>query len=243
MKAGYLTHVGLRRKTNQDCICYIKKDGDILAIVCDGIGGGLAGDVASKMACMHMKDYFLQTNFKQMSPAQIPAWIEHGIKEANDLIFVQSKKAPEMDGMGTTMTGLIMVNGNTFVFNVGDSRVYSYQNQLKRLTTDHTFVETLVRNGEISEEEALVHPMRNTLVNALGIWDKVQIDIVQVQEDVTGYLICSDGLHGYVEEAKMTEAFMQKDVDKICNDLLQLSLDAGGYDNVSVIVLAQEDRL
>lgn len=243
MKAGYLTHVGLRRKINQDCICYIKKDGDILAIVCDGIGGGLAGDVASKMACMHMKDYFLQTNFKQMSPSQIPAWIEHGIKEANDLIFIQSKKAPEMDGMGTTMTGLIMVNGNTFVFNVGDSRVYSYQNQLKRLTTDHTFVETLVRNGEISEEEALVHPMRNTLVNALGIWDKVQIDIVQVQEDVKGYLICSDGLHGYVEEAKMTEAFMQKDVDKICNDLLQLSLEAGGYDNVSIIVLAQEDRL
>lgn len=243
MKAGYLTHVGLRRKTNQDCICYVKKEGMTLAIVCDGIGGGLAGDVASKMACMHMKDRFLQTNFFGMNVNQIKTWIEQGIQEANDLIFVQSKKVPEMDGMGTTITGLMMMNDTTFIFNAGDSRVYQFNDTLTQITTDHTFVQALVNNGEISEDEALFHPMRNTLVNAVGIWNKVQIDVLQIKEPVTGYLICSDGLHGYVDSTKMMDALKQEDVDKACNDLLQLALEAGGYDNISIIVLRKEDVL
>lgn len=243
MKAAYLTHIGLRRKSNQDCICYVKKNGALLAIVCDGIGGGRAGDVASKMACMHMKDRFLQTNFDNMNLNDVPAWIEQGINEANDLIFVQSKKVPEMDGMGTTITGVMMLNDADFVFNAGDSRVYAFDHQLKRLTVDHTFVENLVRNGEITEEEALIHPMRNTLVNAVGIWNLVQVDITKLEKSNNGYLICSDGLHSYVEENKILELLQEKDVDVACNTLLQAALDAGGYDNISIIVLAQEERL
>lgn len=243
MKAGYLTHVGLRRSSNQDCICYVKKNDALLAIVCDGIGGGLAGDVASKMACMHMKDRFLQMDSQQLAANDISAWIKKGIQEANDLIFVQSKKVPEMDGMGTTITGVMIVGDQHYVFNAGDSRVYTYGKSLKRLTVDHTFVESLVQNGEISKEEALIHPMRNTLVNAVGIWDQVQVDITKVENQDQGYLICSDGLHGYVEEAKILALLTEKDVDKACNNLLQAALDAGGYDNISLIVLAQEEAL
>lgn len=243
MKAGYLTHVGLRRNMNQDCICYVKKDHSLLAIVCDGIGGALAGDVASKMACMHMKDRFLQTNFQFFQKESIIKWIQQGIQEANDLIFVQSTKVKEMNGMGTTITGILEVQGKYFVFNAGDSRVYSFDSHLKQLTNDHTFVEMLVRNGEISADEALVHPMRNTLVNAVGIWDQVQIDIQEVQDDVQGYLICSDGLHGYVDQKTIENIVKEEDVDQACNHLLQAALDAGGYDNISVILLRKEESL
>lgn len=240
MKAAYLTHIGLRRRNNQDCICYVEKEDAVLAMVCDGIGGSKAGDVASSMACMHMKDRFLQQDFAHMDKAMIQKWIVQGIQEANDLIFVQSKKVREMDGMGTTITGVLISKQVQYVFNAGDSRVYAFKQHLRQLTSDHTFVQRLIRNGEITEEQAKSHPMRNMLINAVGIWNAIQIDVEEINQDYDALLISSDGLHGYVKPAQI-EAILnsaQTTAEK-CEALVEASLQAGGYDNVSVILLEQ----
>ena len=231
--------VGLRRKQNQDSYGIVENEHhDVLAIVCDGIGGGLAGDVASHMAVTHLKERFLQhTPFD--NDQEVKRWVECVIKEANDMIFVQSAKSKDQKGMGTTCVGVICTQQATYIFNVGDSRIYGmYNNEFIALTEDHSFVQDLIKAGEITEEEAKHHPNRNMLTNALGIWDVVKIDINKIRNDYQMILICSDGLHGYVSEADICSVLLsEKDIKQKVFELIDLSKNAGGYDNVSVILL------
>lgn len=234
--------VGLHRKQNQDS--YITAEnmvGDILAIVCDGIGGGLAGDVASHMAVTHLKERFLRQEPLQDDQA-VKRWLNKVIQEANDLIFVQSAQSHEQKGMGTTCVGVLKNQQATYIFNVGDSRIYAvYDEDFICLTEDHSFVHDLLKAGEITEEEAMHHPNRNMLTNALGIWDHVKIDINKIHDDYQTLLICSDGLHGYVEECEIYNLLTSpKEIRKKVFDLIDLSKRAGGYDNVSVILIENE---
>ena len=141
------------------------------------------------------------------------------------------------------MVGILHCPNATYVFNVGDSRTYGlYEDDFLCLTEDHSYVADLLKRGEVSEEEAKHHPNRNVLTNALGIWDSVKVDINKVKEDYKMLLVCSDGLHGYVSEELIrhimeSDCALQAKVDL----LIQAALDAGGYDNVSVILVDKED--
>lgn len=244
MKYYGKSHVGLRRKNNQDSICLAEnKQHALLAVVCDGIGGGKAGDVASQMAATHMKERFEQAKLCGKSDIEVKQWLKNVIQEANDLVFTQAARCEEQRGMGTTMVGILHCPKATYVFNVGDSRTYGlYEDDFLCLTEDHSYVADLLKRGEVSEEEAKHHPNRNVLTNALGIWDHMKIDINKVKEDYKMLLVCSDGLHGYVSE-ELIQHILESDCDvqaKV-NLLIQAALDAGGYDNVSVILLEKED--
>ncbi len=243
IKAFGASDIGLHRKQNQDSYGIVENDAkDLLAIVCDGIGGGLAGDVASHMAVAHMKERFLQKKgFRD--DLDVKHWLKVTIQEANDLIFMQSAKSADQKGMGTTCVGVIYANAHTYIFNVGDSRIYGvYNDALICLTEDHSFVRDLLKAGEITEEEAKHHPNRNMLTNALGIWDSVKIDINKIKEGYHCLLICSDGLHGYVKEEEIFRIIKKEtDVRRIVHELINASKSAGGYDNVSVIILVHED--
>lgn len=231
--------VGLHRKQNQDSYgIFENEQQEILALVCDGIGGGLAGDVASHMAVTHLKERFLTHPIFQ-SDQDVKKWVQGVIKEANDLIFVQSAKSVDFKGMGTTCVGLIYALDTTYIFNVGDSRIYGvYNHALIPLTEDHSFVQDLLKAGEITEEEAKHHPNRNMLTNALGIWDAVKVDVNKIRKDYQMILICSDGLHAYVNESDILQVLENKNTFKQkVFDLIELSKNAGGYDNVSVILL------
>lgn len=235
--------VGLHRKQNQDSFATVENAvGDILAVVCDGIGGGLAGDVASRMAVTHLKERFLK-DFNTYEDAEVKRWLTTIIQEANDLIFMQSAKSVKQKGMGTTCVGILYTRTSTYIFNVGDSRIYGiYQEDFLCLTEDHSFVGDLLKAGEITEEEAKHHPNRNMLTNALGIWDYVKIDINKIRNDYDVLLICSDGLHGYVnDEAIRVMLKSTKEIRNKVHDLIELSKCAGGFDNVSVILLEREE--
>jgi len=243
IKAFGASDIGLHRKQNQDSYGIVENDAkDLLAIVCDGIGGGLAGDVASHMAVAHMKERFLQKKGFH-DDLEVKHWLKTTIQEANDLIFMQSAKSSNQKGMGTTCVGVIYANSHTYIFNVGDSRIYGvYDDDFICLTEDHSFVRDLLKAGEITEEEAKHHPNRNMLTNALGIWDSVKIDINKIKEGYRCLLICSDGLHGYVKEEEIFRIIKKEtDVRRIVHELINASKSAGGYDNVSVIILIHED--
>lgn len=239
------SHVGLRRRNNQDSICFLENgEHALLAVVCDGIGGGLAGDVASRMAIEHMKESFLKME-KCSSDVQVKHWLQDTIQEANDLIFTQSTRNTEQKGMGTTLVGILKCETTTYIFNVGDSRTYGlYADDFLALTEDHSYIADMLKRGELSEEEAAVHPNRNMLTNALGIWDTVRIDINKIKNDYKALLICSDGLHGYVSEAIIREILeSQRSVEDKVRMLIDKALLAGGYDNVSVIIVEQAGDL
>lgn len=243
MKAFGASDIGLHRKQNQDSFMIVEHDNhDMLAVVCDGIGGGLAGDVASHMAVTHMKERFLQKN-SFSGDLDVKHWLKQVIQEANDLIFMQSANSLQQKGMGTTCVGVLSTHENVYIFNVGDSRIYGlYDRELICLTEDHSFVQDLLKAGEITEEEAKSHPNRNMLTNALGIWDNVKIDINKIRTGFDRLLICSDGLHGYVSEEIIYKILTQNiDIRNIVHNLITASKEVGGYDNVSVIVMMRED--
>lgn len=236
------THVGLKRKQNQDCIAYVENEHHaLLAVVCDGIGGGKAGDVASSMAIAHIRDSFLKMN-RCLGDLAVKRWLQKTIQEANDLIFTQSTRTPEQKGMGTTLVGILKCEKNTYIFNVGDSRTYGlYEDDFLCLTEDHSYIADLLKRGELSEEEAAHHPNRNVLTNALGIWNTVRIDVNKIKNNYRDLLICSDGLHGYVKEEEILRILKSTvSVETKVQELIQAALDAGGYDNVSVIVIEKE---
>ena len=243
MKYYGASHQGLRRKNNQDSLCIMENAHHaLLAVVCDGIGGGNAGDVASKMAVDHMKEAFLSC--KELKNDQdVKRWLEKVIQEANDMVFTQSTRDEKLKGMGTTIVGVLTQEDNTYIFNAGDSRTYGlYKDDFLCLTEDHSYVADLLKRGEVSEEEAAKHPNRNVLINALGIWNSMRIDINKIKNDWCALLVCSDGLHGYVPEHNIQYVLQSnRNVKDKVDALIKLSLDAGGYDNVSVIVIEKED--
>lgn len=244
MKYYGKSHVGLRRQQNQDSICLVEREGALLAVVCDGIGGGNAGDVASKMAANHMKDCFVQMK-KCNGDIEVKRWLQKTIQGANDLIFTQATRNVAHKGMGTTLVGVLLCDASTYIFNVGDSRTYGlYEHDFLCLTEDHSYIADLLKRGEVSEEEARHHPNRNMLTNALGIWDNVRIDINKIKDDYCSLLVCSDGLHGYVSEDVLKDVVSNSEnVEQKVNLLIQSALDAGGYDNVSVIMIEREGGL
>lgn len=234
--------VGLKRLQNQDSYCIVEDaQHNMLAVVCDGIGGGKAGDVASHMASAHIKDRFQQKPSLDCD-VDVKRWLSKIIQEANDIIFMQASKSMSQKGMGTTCVGVFYMNESTYIFNVGDSRIYGLYDDFICLTEDHSYVSDLVKAGEITEEEAKHHPNRNMLTNALGIWDTVKIDINKVSESYRYLLICSDGLHGYVSDEDISKTLVSnKDIRAKVYALVDLSKQAGGYDNVSVILLEREE--
>ncbi len=237
------SHKGLRRKNNQDSICLIENKDSLIAFVCDGIGGGKAGDVASQLAVSSFKGQFLNTDFQNMNDVEVKNWIITNIQKSNDCIYEKSQTNEIYKGMGTTMVGILCCPKSTYVFNVGDSRVYAiYENDFICLTEDHSYVADLVKRGEITIEEAKSHPNRNILTNALGIWKTIKIDVNKIKEGYQSLLICSDGLHGYVKEDLIHHILeIDCNVETKVDLLIQSALDTGGYDNVSVIVLEKEN--
>lgn len=231
--------IGLVRKQNQDSIYYGRNEsGEILAIVCDGIGGGNAGDIASSIGVSVLKAAFenKHTNDHKL-------WIKESVDCANEAILKEAKNADEYEGMGTTLVGVLVTNELTYLFHLGDSRVYMLKNdKLSLLTQDHNLASDLLKAGEINEEEASNHPKGALLTNALGIWEHANVEINCIKNDYQLLLICSDGLHGYVAKDDIYHVLMSSDdlttkVDKLINQ----SKLAGGFDNISIILIAGGD--
>ena len=228
-KVFQATHVGKVRRNNEDSLIVIDPE---TFVVADGMGGAQAGEVASSMLVETVK------NFLTNSPAP---WDEttliQAIARANVDIWNLSRQNEDYRGMGTTAT-ILYLNGNRACFaHVGDSRLYLLRNGvLNQITEDHSYVETLVRRGEITEEQARVHPMKNVLTQAVGAMPEVQIDTANFSAQLDDvFLLCTDGLTNMVDDE--TIARILQTSPNPANALIDAALENGGKDNVSVIVV------
>ncbi len=228
--SAFRTDVGKVRANNQDAPIVSEKLR--LYGVADGMGGHKGGEVASTSA---RDDLLRELEGKTPSVAALSGAIE----EVNRQIYHQQEHDDALTGMGTTLSVLWMSDNFVYIGHVGDSRVYLLRDgEFKQMTLDHSLVEQLVREGVLTEEEAQNHPMRNIITRAIGTDESVEVDVV-VEERRKGdlWLACSDGLHGLVDNRQMRDALRQYAPEKAADVLLKAALDAGGRDNVTLVIV------
>lgn len=228
--SAFRTDVGKVRANNQDAPIVSEKLR--LYGVADGMGGHKGGEVASTSA---RDDLLRELEGKTPSVAALSGAIE----EVNRQIYHQQEHDDALTGMGTTLSVLWMSDNFVYIGHVGDSRVYLLRDgEFKQMTLDHSLVEQLVREGVLTEEEAQNHPMRNIITRAIGTDESVEVDVV-VEERRKGdlWLACSDGLHCLVDDRQMRDALRQYAPEKAADVLLKAALDAGGRDNVTLVIV------
>lgn len=237
------THIGQVRDTNEDCYIIRYQDGKGFLAVADGMGGHRAGEVASAMA-INLLNLHLEEVFNASTTDNKLDWISflrEGIKKCNDSIYEAALQVPEYSGMGTTLTAALLLGNRTYYAHVGDSRLYFYrQNTLRLMTRDHSLVQDLLEEGLVSPQEALNHPRRHILTQAVGTEKEVDIDtggLELLPGDIC--LLCTDGLNNSVADFELEQILKEHNsLAARGQALLDLANGRGGEDNMT-IVLAQ----
>ncbi|MDQ6799029.1 MAG: Stp1/IreP family PP2C-type Ser/Thr phosphatase [Actinomycetota bacterium] len=233
LRGGAATDVGRVREINEDR--YLQRDDLCLFAVADGVGGHQAGEVASQTSVETIETSFLEPTTEGLVTA---------IKQANDAVWHLAQSAAEKRGMGTTLAAVALVSEDgeehLAVANVGDSRVYLFQQgELSQLTEDHSLVEELVREGQITREEARVHPQRSIITRALGMDPNVTVDHLQLLPyEGDRLLLCSDGLTNEVTDESI-ESILRRigDPQEAAQELVRQARANGGNDNITVVVV------
>src|SRR6185436_12313692 len=211
-------------------------DGALLLVVCDGMGGAAAGEVASKMAADRMAADLGKAEFDDSSPDQISSLMDRVVQRANVDIHESAKANPSQKGMGTTMTAAVVTPGRLFVSQVGDSRAYLLRKgMLNQLTKDQSLIGQLIEEGTLTEEEAEKLGGRNIVLQAVGVEENLRVDtkywpLLRGDE----LLLCSDGLSGMVKDAQMKDILLASmdDPGKAAENLIAEANKNGGRDNV-----------
>ncbi len=231
---GNHTDVGKVRAQNEDYMGYFENENGAFFVVCDGMGGHAGGAVAAQLAVNSIRSFF-ESKFRP-NPEDA---IYQAIQYANEQIYQRAQANPELRGMGTTCVLLMVRKGRVHYGHVGDSRIYLHRyGKILRLTKDHSFVQALVDQGLISEEEAETHPRRNELLRALGTNNFVDVSVAEesikaIKNDQ--FLLCSDGLTGLVSDAGIEEILnADLDIQHKAIRLVELANTLGGYDNITV---------
>jgi serine/threonine protein phosphatase PrpC len=229
LRYGVRSDVGHVREGNEDS----GYAGSRLVAVADGMGGAAAGEVASRTVINRLADLD-----EDAAGPDVLGALSQSLGQANDELRTMVREEPRLAGMGTTVTALLVAGQRLGLVHVGDSRCYLYRGgELTLVTKDHTFVQQLVDAGEISEDEAAVHPKRSLILRALDGRDGVEMDL-SVREGREGdrYLLCSDGLSSFVSFSTIAEALANPDAQAAADRLVDLALRAGGPDNITAIV-------
>lgn len=224
------TDIGKVRQSNQDAL--IAAPEMRLWGVADGMGGHNGGETASAGA----RDGLVQ-QLSGKSPEQ--GALRTAIGAVNRSLYLQQKEDDALSGMGTTLTALWVSDSCVYIGHVGDSRAYRLRDgEFKQMTEDHSVVAELLRSGMLTPEQAAAHPMRNVITRAVGTEDSIEIDLM-CEERQAGdiWLVCSDGLHGMVTDEQMAEIIKNNKLEKAADKLIRAALDAGGRDNVSLVLL------
>jgi serine/threonine protein phosphatase PrpC len=234
--AAAATNRGKRRPTNEDAFGYSVEHG--VYVVCDGMGGAAAGEIASSLAVDEMMRLM-------HTPVGLPAKDAalHAIQAANTAIYCRSHRSARLSGMGTTLVSLVTEESRAWVLNVGDSRCYRLRgNLLEQVTLDHSLVEEQVRLGRMTPDEALHSPLRNVITRALGTQNEVTADVFEMEtEPGDVFLLCSDGLTREVDDRRIEEILAGgQPLDEVCESLVCTANKAGGRDNITCVVVRTE---
>lgn len=240
MQAFYKTDQGKVRLHNEDNGgIFYKTDTCCLAIVADGMGGHNAGELASRIAVQKLAHEWesMDGNF---NPEKAEKWLNQTINDANKEIYLESLENEDHAGMGTTVVAAICSESFVSIANIGDSRCYLLnESGFKQLTEDHSLINELLKLGEISEEDAKVHPRKNLLMKALGTEDQCEVDIKTIICDEDDrLLLCSDGLSNKLTSEELEQILRsEKPVAEKANEYIQRANENGGEDNISVAII------
>ena len=245
----------MHRQVNQDSYraLQIWDDEATLLVVCDGMGGHNAGEIASNTAVNIFCEKIASSSCEETDPEKILEFMRYTLvcaaSEANAAIFHLADENDEYQGMGTTLVAAIIYGGYFYAINIGDSRFYIVtENETTLVTKDHSFVQYLIDNGKLSEEEAKDCPRKNVITRAVGIADKLDIDFFSAPLEPwgSGYLVlCSDGLSNYVDHNVMEEilfssaqwvASQEDDLSQKADALITFANEQGGSDNITAVL-------
>ena len=239
MRYAYKTDPGIVRDHNEDNVIIVEDEtGEILMAVADGMGGHLCGEVASSIAITHIAE-----SFKKISSIgtkeDAESWIQMAVSEINAKIYKYTEEHPESLGMGTTFVCAILTNDFLLYGNIGDSSGFAIKgDKIQKITNDHTLVSLLVKSGDLTEEAAEHHPKKNILLKALGATTTVDMDIFDVETDIDGIFLCSDGVTNMLERDQILKVLKEDiDIEEKMNKLIDKCNNRGGTDNVSVAYL------
>ncbi|WP_288226118.1 Stp1/IreP family PP2C-type Ser/Thr phosphatase [uncultured Enterococcus sp.] len=239
MEIQFQSDIGKRRNMNQDYAnVFTNQAGMYLAILADGMGGHLAGDVASKMAVDGLGAAWSTSTIAQ--PEEAGHWFKEEIQKVNEAIYQEGIAHPEMQGMGTTIVSAALLDEKFVLAHVGDSRAYLIQNsQLQQLTDDHSLVNELLKSGEITKEMAAIHPQKNVLTRSVGIAGTIKTDVSEHACHQNDYLLlCSDGLTNMVSEENILSIVESDQTLEVkTKQLINAANDAGGADNITVLLI------
>ena len=235
MAATLRTDIGKLRKQNEDAAWF--DESRAVFAVADGMGGHLAGEVASRMAIEAVQ------RMAQENACPGIAALREAVASAHETILAHAQDHIECAGMGTTLSVLWLGVNYAYIAHVGDSRIYRLrEGSLTQITQDHSLVEELVRAGLITREQARTHPRRNIITRALGTHGENEPDLLVTDvRDGDLFLLCTDGLTGMVTDEEIERVLRENGMETAADTLLSLALDAGGRDNVTLILCARKE--
>ena len=237
LKTFSITDIGMKRKLNQDYVFTSEIPVGPLAnlfMVADGMGGHKAGDYASKHTIRTIVE-----EIEKSRDTSVVKILEKAIKTANRHIRMKSMENEDLSGMGTTVVAATIKDDRLCVANVGDSRLYVINREIKQITVDHSLVEEMIRMGGIRREQARSHPDKNIITRAIGAEDELEIDFFQVKLEKGDFiLMCSDGLTNMIEDEEIRMILQgQRDIVEKAEALVAAANNNGGKDNIAVILI------
>lgn len=233
---------GLMRSENQDSCGAFEKDGALFLLLADGMGGANGGSIASNMACIGAREMIENEYRADMSDAQLISLLQSCFVSANSDIFRRALREKELAGMGTTLVIAAVRNESCHILSVGDSRAYIINTSIRQITKDQSYVQYLIDKGEISADEAKNHPKKNVIMQAVGTSDSVFPEAYSEIFKDSALLLCSDGLTNKLTDNEIEKIFCKKTaLAKKAEELINSANDAGGEDNISVVIAAERD--
>ncbi|HPF21761.1 MAG TPA: Stp1/IreP family PP2C-type Ser/Thr phosphatase [Syntrophomonas sp.] len=233
MKAAGLTDIGLVRKRNEDNY-WLDTDYQLF-VVCDGMGGHLGGDIASRLAIETITRELIKEDLDEF-----PAALEKAVQSANRIIWETGQATSDLNEMGTTLTAAVIRGNSIWIAHVGDSSLYIIHDaQITKPTSDHTLAEQMRKDGLIAKDDERYQSFHHVLVRALGVENQVDIDIHQMEVTPGDWiLLCTDGLSNLVEQTEIKALLEhENEPQTACQKLLELALARGGYDNITIILI------
>jgi PPM family protein phosphatase len=238
LEAAAFSHTGTVRATNEDSYGYCLDAGAF--VVCDGMGGAAAGEIASRLAV----DTLIERMCSAERDAHTHSVLEDAIEAANHLVYVRSEKDTALHGMGTTLVAAVVVGQSAVIAHVGDSRCYLFRNgELLRQTNDHSLVDEQVRLGQLTQDQADRSPLRNVITRAIGTQKTVAPETSELAlEPGDLLLLCSDGLTRELPDDRIVELLKEwtgknEDADSISRQLVEAANTAGGRDNITAVLI------
>ena len=240
IKAYAKSDVGKIREMNQDYY-YISNSLDEIQLymLADGMGGYNGGEIASRLAIQSAKSY-IENNFKSIEKDKdsIIQLLGSSMEYANMVVYEKSKENKDLEGMGTTLEIVLIYNNKAYIGHIGDSRIYRIRKTfIRKLTQDHSYVQKLVKDGQITPEQAEHHPKKNMLMKALGCNAFVEPDVMVkgfLKDDII--VMCSDGLTNLVSQEEIYNN-AKENIEQATKDLVDMANERGGYDNITLVII------